>query len=456
MKTFLSLFFAILLMVNVSGKEAITIKGETVPELVYIVYGGVEDFMEEPKDLIKEYASVFAEKLAEITGSSAIAIPFSAMMSMSTLPDYYIFISEDYDGKAYIEYLASENGGMPPFVPTDSQWDKFSGDESMYFTYVDETSFYIRASDEYALYWAIDDFLNEVKSSDSYVLNVGEKFITVGDYKFPEPTESIGKGKNPYLAVVEKVAVLPQYFEYVDLNDYSDGLQGGGTDGKFAYIGTDGTGDYGRIYKYSLPEWELLQVSDPIVTKHANDISYIEDKNLLTVAHCSDEDVRGFSYVDPKTFEVVDVGTVPVDCWGLEYDDTNEKFIVEADWKHYIFDKEFNLEKEIPYGDQDGTPQSLYIDGEYIYDVRWDMKGLRYSGIDFKDCDFENYIMVHDYENVYIEKMPIPDVTGEPEHIFRYGNMYYIGFLHNVVDGVENPYGVFYEFVLLPESWWAD
>lgn len=406
-------------------------------------------------DLVVEYAEVFAERLSELLGQEVRACDsFASYLSSAWVAR--IFIGEEYDNSLYVEYLTAKNDGLLPFMPeSDEDWGKYTGTVSTYSMFVDREGLHINASDEWALYWAIDDLLKELEISETYVLNVGTKVLIGEDYVFPDPTEFIGKGVNPYFAVTEKVAELPAIVDCVDISEYSDSLQGGGTDGEYAYIGTDGMGDLGKIFKYSLPEWELVDVSDPILVKHANAISYIAEKNLLTVAHCTDGDVRGFAYVDPLTLEVVDYGSTPVDCWGLEYDNANERFIVEVNWKHYIFDKDFNLINELTYGDRDGTPQTLFVDGKYTYDVRdnvpWDTGHSRSTPYPEHGQD---YITVHDYENVYIEKAPIPNLVGEVEHMFRHGNLYYIGYIDNIVDGKENPYGVVYEFVILPEIWW--
>ncbi len=463
MKKFLAVMFSIFAAVALMGAaadkpESFVLKGENGPSIefsgksqpaaVEIVYPDGSNA------LIVEYAQTFAERLSETIGAEVTAnSEFQSYLKSSWV--YRIFIGGEYDNHLYVEYLIAENGGLLPFMPkTDDEWEKYCGTSSMFSMWVDEEGLHINASDEWALYWAIDDFLKEIRISESYVLAVGTKILPSEDYVFPDPTDLIGKGLNPYFAVTESVTELPYVFDSIDMFDYSEGMQGGGTDGEFAYVAGDGSGDLCRIFKYSLPEWELVEISEPVVLKHANDISYIEETDLLTVAHCVDGD-EGFSYVDPNTFEVVGIGAFPTSCWGLEYDDVRERFVVEANWINYIFDKDFNLVDELHYGDSDGTPQSLYIEGDYIFDVRWDMNSLRYSGIPFKDCDFQNFIMIHDYENAYVEKAHIPVVTGEPEYIFRHGNMYYIGFLHNVINGVENPVGIIYRFLMLPEVWWA-
>ena len=413
-----------------------------------------------PKDcngLIKDFAEVFAERLSEITGAEVSAEVDTASLS-SAYPFPKIYIGEEYDNRLYVEYLRSQNNGFLPFMPaSEEEWDMYCGASSMYSMYVENNSLHINASDEWTLYCAIENFLNQLKSAETFVVNNSINFFTDESYEIPDPTDIIGKGKNPYFAVIEKVAENPTYVPGIKISEYNKSLQGGGTDGKYAYLGSDGPGDLGVIYKYSLPDWELIDVSDPILIKHVNAISYIEEKNLLTAAHCTDGDVRGFAYVDPDTLEVVGYGETPIDCWGLEYDNSKERFLVEVNWRNYNFDKDFNLIKEMPYGDRDGTPQTLYVDREYIYDIRynvfWDTGHSR-STPDPKLG--QNYITVHDYENVYIEKAPIPNVVGEVEHMFRHGNRYYIGYVANKVKGNTNPYGTVYEFIMLPEIWWGE
>ena len=436
--------------------SSIVLKGnwEDSSDTVFIVYHDDSDnYAEEQNVLIKEYAEVLAEKLQEIIGGQVSAVSMPTFSS--AIPRCIIYIGEKYDNSLYVEYLKEQNGGLLPFMPkSDEEWAKYIGFESTYSIYAKGSELHINASDEWALYWAIDDFLKEIENAEEFTFNAETKILAAEGHTFPDPTDLIGKGLNPYFSVTKKVADLPILWNGQLLTEYSYGLQGGGTDGKYAYIGGDGPGDLGRIYKYSLPEWKLESVSDPLLIKHANAISYIEDKNLLTAAHCTDSDVRGFAYIDPDSLEVVDYGETPIDCWGLEYDNSKERFLIEVNWINYIFDKDFNLIKEMPYGDQDGTPQTLYVDGDYIYDVRyhvfWDTGHSRST----PDIWGQNYITVHDYENVYIEKAPVPNITGEAEHMFRHGNKYYIGYIDVIVEGKQVDLGVVYEFIILPEIWW--
>ncbi|MBE6890468.1 MAG: hypothetical protein E7481_00420 [Ruminococcaceae bacterium] len=464
MKKFLAVMFSIFSAVSLIGAaadkpESFVLKGENGPSIefsgksqsaaVEIVYPDGSNA------LIVEYAQTFAERLSETIGSEVTASSeFQSYLKSSWV--YRIFIGGEYDNHLYVEYLNEKYEGLLPFIlDTEEEWAKFCGTANMFSMWVDEEGLHINASDEWALYWAIDDFLKEIRISESYVLAVGTKILPSEDYVFPDPTDLIGKGLNPYFAITEKVAELPVVWYGVNLSDYNEGLQGGYTDGEYGYVGTDGPGDMGRIFKYSLPDWELVEVSDPLLIKHSNAISYIKDKNLLTVAHCTDGDVRGFAYVDPNTLEVVSYGETPIDCWGLEYDNANERFIVEVNWIHYIFDKDFNYIKELPYGDMDGTPQTLFVDGKYIYDVRYNVNWDTGHSRSTPDPTFgQNYITIHDYDNVYIEKAPIPNLVGEAEHMYRYGNKYYIGYIDEIINGKQNDLGTVYETLILPEVWW--
>ena len=464
MKKFLAAIFSIFVSVALVGAaadkpESFVLKGENGPSIefsgksqsaaVEIVYPDGSN------SLIVEYAEVFAERLSETIGSEVTASSeFQSYLKSSWV--YRIFIGGEYDNRLYVEYLNEKYEGLLPFIlDTEEEWAKFCGSVNMFSMWVDEEGLHINASDEWVLYCAIGDFLNEVKISETYVLPVGTKILPSEDYVYADPTELIGQGKNPYFAVTEKVAELYSFVDGARMKNDNDSLQGGGTDGKYAYLCIDSTGDYGRIYKYSLPDWELEEVSEMLLFKHGNAVSYIEKDNVLAIAHCTGGDVRGFAYVDPQTLKVVGYGETPIDCWGLEFDNANERFIVEVNWIHYIFDKDFNYITELPYGDQDGTPQTVLVDGDYIYDIRynvfWDTGHSR-STPDPKLG--QNYITVHDYENVYIEKAPIPNVVGEVEHMIRHGNLYYIGYVANVVNGRANPNGTVYEFVMLPEIWW--
>ena len=429
---------------------SVEFKGKSEPASVEIVYP------DDSNALIIEYATVFAERLSDAIGSEVTAnSETKSYLNSSSL--CRIFIGGEYDNRLYVEYLNSQYDLLPFLPESEEEWAKYCGTTSMFSLWVDEDGLHINASDEWILYCIIGDFLNEVRIAENYVLPVGSKILPAEDYVFADPTDLIGQGQNPYFAVTEKVAELYSFVDGARMKNDTDSLQGGGTDGKYAYLCIDSTGDYGRIYKYDLPSWELVEVSEMLLFKHGNAVTYIEEDDVFAIAHCTGGDVRGFAYVDPHTLTVVGYGETPIDCWGLEYDNANERFIVEVNWIHYIFDKDFNYITELPYGDWDGTPQTVLVDGDYIYDIRynvfWDTGHSR-STPDPKLG--QNYITVHDYENVYIEKAPIPNVVGEVEHMIRHGNLYYIGYVANVVNGRANSNGTVYEFVMLPEVWWQE
>ncbi|MBQ2916461.1 MAG: hypothetical protein IJE51_06685, partial [Clostridia bacterium] len=174
MKKFLAVMFSIFAAVALMGAaadnpESFVLKGKNGPSIefsdksqsaaVEIVYPDGSNA------LIVEYAQTFAERLSETIGSEVSANSESRSYLTSSLV-YRIFIGGEYDNSLYVEYLNEKYEGLLPFIlESEEEWAKFCGTANMFSMWVDEEGLHINASDEWALYWAIDDFLKEIRIS---------------------------------------------------------------------------------------------------------------------------------------------------------------------------------------------------------------------------------------------------------------------------------------------------
>lgn len=424
-----------------SSSEDLILKGDGAAETVHIVYP------ENSNDLVKQFAEVFAERLSELTNTKATA---TNTLSVQSIPIPKIFIGEPFeeDVEAYIKELETANGGLLPFMPeSETEWEKYCGYRTAYSIdgedRPDGYQLHIKASDEYVLYCAIEDILNEIKMSDSYVLENGYSYVTPDDHVFKDPNEAIKTGSACFLAA-EPVAIFP--YEYMP---YVDAVQGGGTDGKYAYY--CGRNDaYSRILQYDLNTWELDYVSEPVHSRHSNDITYLPDSNQLMICHCEDEEnnSRGVTYVNAATLEETLDTLLPVWASRFEYRADREKYyVLKADYV-YVLDKDLNVLSEQQSEDTRGTPQGCCCDEKYLYDIRWDVE----DGERLYDHALVYELDTMDYQ--FAAEIRGYDEELEPENIFKDETVFYICFHHIKYGNLE--LGTVYRFVLLPEIWWTE
>jgi hypothetical protein len=210
--------------------------------------------------------------------------------------------------------------------------------------------------------------------------------------------------------------------------DGRDGMQGGGTDGKYAYYALY-EDDIANIYKFDLRDWTLVDVSDALPTGHSNDITYVPEKNVLMVADCTEKDGwAGVYYVDPDTLELLNYGILPYGCRGLDYSPVLQQYVVTGSYTHNIYDKDFNHIRSFNCGFPRDTTQGLYCDGSYVYDSRWgDYTGPDYSG--------DNRLLIHSIDGEFISEGIIKGDpckgNSENENVFIYENMFYVGYYNS-------------------------
>lgn len=443
-KILLTLFALTFIFTALSGasskSEAFILKGEEVPKTVHIIYP------ENCNDLVKQFAEVFAERLSELTGTEVTAHGQESILSSAIIPR--IFIGEPYeeDIDAYIDELESANGGLLPFMPaSEEEWEKYCGYRDAYSINGENKPYgyelHIKASDEYVLYCAIEDFLNEVKNSEAYALENGYRYVTSDDHVFKDPNKAIETG-NAFFHATDSVAIFP--YEYMP---FVDAIQGGGTDGQFAYYcGRDG--DYSRILQYDLNTWKLDYVSEPVYSRHSNDITYLPESDQLMICHCEDDEnnSRGVTYVKAETLEETLDTLLPISASRFEFRADREKYyILKADTVS-VLDKDMNLLSQQQSEDPRGTPQGCCTDEKYLYDIRWDVEdGERlYDHALIYDLDTMKYQFAAELIG-YDEEL-------EPENIFKDETVFYICFHHVNYGNLE--LGTVFRFILLPEKWW--
>lgn len=418
-KLLTSLFFLLLITItSCSAEEApveVVLKGENSVDLVVLV--------DEPNFAETEIATAFAKKLSEYTGKTV-----------------KIEEKSEYKGNAYtilVGAVKEDGSNLPSFDAHMSieETDIMTWIDSAITTYDEnyeliygETSAQVIAPDEYWLYFALEDFLSGFKN-ETYSVTAGTRTL-VGGNAVPTPAQLIEKVGDVKFLFTEYKATFVYYLYEADIpgnvlavSDDQDGMQGGGTDGKYAYYALYND-DEAYIYKFDLETWELVDVSDLLPTGHSNDITYVPEKHVLMVADCTTkDDWKGVNYIDPDTLELIKYEILPAGSRGLQYIPETQQYIISGGYTHNVYDKDFNFIKSINCGFQRDTTQGIYSDGSYIYDARYGDTGE-------SEDSGQNRILIHDFDGNFISEGIIcdPVKNSENENVFIHNNLFYVGY----------------------------
>ena len=223
--------------------------------------------------------------------------------------------------------------------------------------------------------------------------------------------------------VLEKVWSMPRTANGLQLI-----MQGGGTDGKYAYYNLVTRGDSATamsyIHKVDLSTWQTVQVSKPLPMNHANDMAYDPKHNRLVVSHCDIYPDR-VSFVDPDTLELLETRTIPQKHYSLAYN-ANKGLYVAGKSRTYdlaLLDDDFQPLRLLP-GEDGHVKQGLECDDEFIYFFQ---TGVR-----------NNWIFVFDWEGTFLRKIPVP-MVGESENLFVW-DCGFIGAFNNKEDDTADVY----------------
>ncbi len=240
--------------------------------------------------------------------------------------------------------------------------------------------------------------------------------------------EEQAAGRNLVFNVGKKVAKLPN-------NDGYGTLQGGGSDGTYAYYAMiNSTNDNAYIYKYRIDTWELVKRSGALPTVHSNDITYDPVNNRLVLSTCTANDgYLGVCTVDADTLELIDSFKIGVPIRALDYLPGENRYLLGTNFYFTLTDENFNVIQKIDCPGKNYTSQGLCCDGKYIYDVRYIKSSTTHC------------VVVQGLDGTYYGEITLNGAPSEPENMFRHGDIFYIGC--NGADSV-------YEVELLPEHYW--
>lgn len=293
----------------------------------------------------------------------------------------------------------------------------------------------VSGSSVYLIFLALDHLITDLASKDAdgnFIIKLtdGYEFIQTAQSDYPEPREVIDSGREYAFYTIEKLASIArkQYFTVV---------QGGGSDGKYAYVALIDkrtTPETGIIYKYDMETWKRVAVSDTLPSAHTNDIAYDSKNNRLVISYCSSTDkYHGIVTVDADTLEFIEYIYAPTRSRGVCYLPDTNQYIFAVNYEYYLTDENFNTIRTIPDGYPQLTTQGVYCDGDLIYDARWDSK-----------AEYQ-IISVNSMSGKFIGAVPLYNIQGEPESLFRDGN----SFVMNCGGSM-----AFFRIALLYNSWW--
>ncbi len=197
-------------------------------------------------------------------------------------------------------------------------------------------------------------------------------------------------------------------------------MQGGGTDGKYAYYIINEGGNTGeelsRMYKIDLETWEIVAQRQDFKWAHANDVTYDSKRGVVVVCHCN----KRISLVDPETLEELEVRELTTGGqYSMAYNEKRDCYAIGKSMCYDIGITNSDFELISTYDGQDGyTKQGMECDDDFIYFFH---TGKRH-----------NWIWVYDWDGNYLKKFTVP-MVGESENLFIRGDKF-IGAFNNFKD----------------------
>ena len=268
------------------------------------------------------------------------------------------------------------------------------------------------------------------------VLKIEDDFEYIATFEdaYPDPEEIMNSGKEYCFYSLDFLANVPTSGGY-------SVIQGGGTDGKYAYYGMINKAtapETAYIYKFDLETWELVAVSKSLPTAHTNDITYDSKHHRLVISYCSSKEGTtmsspGIVFINPDDLSFIEYIDAPTKNRGLDYLPETNQYILAAGYNFYLTDENFNTIRSFTCGFPQNTTQGMCTDGKYIYDPRW-KSGSRYQ-----------IITINTIEGNFVSAVNLYNIDGEPENIFRDGNSFVMSC--NSSDNV-------YRLALLYKNWW--
>ncbi len=306
-----------------------------------------------------------------------------------------------------------------------------------YGIYVSGNKISVSGTAPYLTYLALDHLISNLMTADAsgkaqIYLEDGFEWIETAESEYPDPWAMLESDGECAFKVIEHITDIQP-------RDGFRGMQGGGTDGKYAYyayIDNSTTPEMAIIFKFDMSNWKLVAVSEPMQAGHANGITYDSKNDRLVLSFCSKTDgYMGLIFVNPNTLEMTGYYNPKVGNRGLAYLPKTDQYILAGTYGFTLTDSNFVAIRKIEDGFPKLVSQDCDVDEKYIYDIRWE-SGAKYQTVS-----------INSLEGEFIGAVPAYGFEGEPENIFRDGNTFVVGCNDRGKGGV-------YRMVLFPAEWW--
>jgi hypothetical protein len=300
---------------------------------------------------------------------------------------------------------------------------------------VGEHKIAIVGTDSYQTFLGLDYLMTNFIQADETGIPVmyaeaGFEYISEGNNNSTpfDLVELRDSGRGFIFAMTERVIRVPSV-------EGSSIMQGGGTDGKYAYyalIDKSTATETAVISKYDLDTMDLVMTSKVLPTGHTNDITYDSKNNRLAISSGLDG-WRGTIFLDPDTLEIIDHQVAPIGNRGMEYLPSTDQYIIANGYTIYTTDAALNPISSFTCQNPQYTTQGLTCDEKFVYDVRYNNAGGTH------------YIVIHDMQGNYIGSARLAGINYEPENLIIHNGEFYLGC---------NQSNSVYHLELTPEYWW--
>lgn len=213
-------------------------------------------------------------------------------------------------------------------------------------------------------------------------------------------------------------------------------MQGGCTDGKYAYLVLEGSSvlidgeNYSKAHvvsKVDMATWEVVAISEPMSLGHGNGMCYNPNLNQLVISMCNDvanttdlDETKCIAFVDADTLELVEVRELALAINAIDYNPKQDLYVVGIKGNSAAFavlDSDFVELGWYPGNNCGLGSQDVDCDDNYIY--------VGNSGVGVMPG--MEVVKVYDWNGEYVGIFRV-DSVSEQEALFNYDGQYYITF----------------------------
>ena len=198
-------------------------------------------------------------------------------------------------------------------------------------------------------------------------------------------------------------------------------LQGGCTDGKYAYFVIRHTKDLGAvIYKYELATGKYVAESEIVQVGHGNDATFDTSTNTLVIAHGQTQG-RTLTLIDPNTLEIIRTVSIGQGAGAISYNAKRDMFAISQGGSSlHLLDYSYIVKESYTRSNKSGyTAQGMGSDDDFIY---FPMSG-----------ESDNLLEVYDWNGKFVTGIRIAD-KFESESFFWVNGKYYISYYKGAAD----------------------